>query len=42
MNRVALVREKVCFYGSLYLLTGQEVTMRSPVMNSEVTAQRQT
>ena len=37
--RVVPGREKVCFYGTLNLLTGQEVAMQSPLMNSEVTAQ---
>jgi hypothetical protein len=37
--RVAPGREKTCFYGTLNLLTGQEVAMRTPVMNAEVTAQ---
>ena len=32
-------REKVNFYGTLDLSTGQEVAMRTPVMNSETTAQ---
>jgi len=40
--RVSPGREKVCFYGTVNLLTGQEVAMRSPVMNSEVTAQHLT
>lgn len=32
-------REKVCFYGSLNLLTGQEIVTRTETMNSEATAQ---
>ena len=33
--RVSPGREKVCFYGTVNFLTGQEVAMRSLVMNSE-------
>lgn len=32
-------REKVNFYGTLNLLTGQEIVMPSPVMNAETSAQ---
>jgi transposase len=32
-------REKTCFYGSLNLLTGQDIVTQSPVMNAETTAQ---
>jgi transposase len=32
-------REKISFYGTLNLLTGQEIVMSSAVMNGEVTAQ---
>lgn len=31
-------REKIHFYGTLNLLTGQEIAMSSPVMNGEATA----
>lgn len=37
--RVAPVREKACFYGTLNLLTGHETAMRTPVMNSEMSDQ---
>jgi transposase len=32
-------RAKTNFYGSLNLITGKEITMRSDIMNSEVSAQ---
>jgi transposase len=32
-------REKTCFYGSLSLLTAQDIVTQSPVMNAETTAQ---
>ncbi len=32
-------REKVCFYGTLNLLTGQVIVTRTETMNSEATAQ---
>jgi transposase len=32
-------REKICFYGSLDLQTGQDIVTQPPVMNAEVTAQ---
>ena len=38
MTRVDPGRDKINFYGSLNPLTGQEIVMRSKVMNSEVTA----
>jgi transposase len=31
-------REKSCFYGSLNLLTGEEIAMQTPLMNGEMTA----
>jgi len=37
--RVHPGREKVNFYGTLNLLTGQEIAMRSEVMNAEATAE---
>jgi len=37
--RVHPGRDKVNFYGTLNLLTGQEIAMRSPVMNAEATAE---
>ena len=32
-------RDKACFYGSLNLLTGQDIVTQSPVMNAEASAQ---
>ena len=37
--RVHPGREKVNFYGTLNLRTGQEIAMQAPVMNSDTTAQ---
>ena len=31
-------REKSCFYGSLNLLTGEEIVLQAPLMNGEMTA----
>jgi transposase len=36
---VAAQRDKVCFYGTLNLMTGQEVAQRSVVMNATTTVQ---
>jgi transposase len=36
---VAAQRDKVCFYGTLNLTTGQEVAQRSAVMNATATVQ---
>ena len=39
MVRVHPGREKISFYGTLNLLTGQEIAMPSSVMNGEATAE---